>query len=127
MAKASITFLSMIGLLTGSLRYRPKYQIVIPFPGVNFMGLRRIWTRGMQSAGKFMLGAAIAYNLKKWMNYEQRNRKTAIMSLKKAQKVFFFWIIGVTAFNRVRLHWISKPKCQKLNEGNYVNEVRCYF
>jgi hypothetical protein len=47
----------------------------------------------MQSAGKFMFGAAIAYNLKKWMNYEQRNRKTAIMRLKKAQKVFSFGLL----------------------------------
>lgn len=30
---------------------------------INFMGLRRIWTRGIKNANKFMLGAAIAYNL----------------------------------------------------------------
>ena len=29
-----------------------------------------------------MLGAAIAYNLKKCLNYDQKKRKTAIMSLK---------------------------------------------
>ena len=60
---------------------------------INFMGLRRIWTRGMQNANKFMLGAAIAYNLKKWMNHQQRNRKTAIMSLKKAENAFFFGLV----------------------------------
>jgi IS5 family transposase len=51
---------------------------------INFMGLRRIWTRGLQSANKFMLGAATAYNLKKWLNYTEQKRKTAVISLKKA-------------------------------------------
>jgi hypothetical protein len=36
------------------------------------MGLRRIWTRGLKSANKFMLGSAIAYNLKKWLNYPEQ-------------------------------------------------------
>jgi transposase len=36
---------------------------------INFGGMKRIWTRGIQQANKFMLGAAIAYNLKKWLNY----------------------------------------------------------
>jgi hypothetical protein len=50
---------------------------------INFMGLRRIWTRGLQSANKFMMGAAIAYNLKKWLNYQEQKRKTAVMAIKK--------------------------------------------
>lgn len=60
---------------------------------INFMGVRRIWTRGMQSANKFMLGAAIAYNLKKLMNYQDKNRKTAIMRLNKVEKAFIFWLL----------------------------------
>ena len=56
---------------------------------INFMGIRRIWTRGMQSANKFMMGAAIAYNLKKWLNYQDGNSKTAIMRMKMADKVIF--------------------------------------
>jgi hypothetical protein len=47
---------------------------------INFMGMRRIWTRGIAGATKFMLGAAIAYNLKKWMRYKPPVRKTAAMS-----------------------------------------------
>ena len=50
---------------------------------INFMGLRRIWTRGIKNANKFMLGAAIAYNLKKWLNYQEQKRKTAIVAIKK--------------------------------------------
>ena len=46
---------------------------------INFTGMRRIWTRGIRSANKFMLGAAIAYNLKKWLNYPAKMRKTEVM------------------------------------------------
>lgn len=41
---------------------------------INFMGLRRVWTRGIKNANKFMLGAAIACNLKKWLNYQEQKR-----------------------------------------------------
>jgi hypothetical protein len=49
---------------------------------INFMGIRRIWTRGLQNANKFMLGAAVAYNIKNWLAYTEQKRKTAIVSLK---------------------------------------------
>ncbi len=48
---------------------------------INFMGVRRIWTRGLENAGKFMLGAAAAYNLKKWLNYNDRKLKTVVIAL----------------------------------------------
>lgn len=57
---------------------------------INFMGLRRIWTRGIKSANKFMIAAAVAYNLKKWLNYKQTKAKTAVMALKKAITGCFF-------------------------------------
>lgn len=46
---------------------------------INFMGMRRIWVRGIAGAGKFMLGAATAYNLKKWMNHQSKKVKTGAM------------------------------------------------
>ena len=46
---------------------------------INFMGVRRIWSRGLAGANKFMLGAAIAYNLKKWLNFKTPKTKTATM------------------------------------------------
>jgi hypothetical protein len=57
---------------------------------INFMGLRRIWTRGLKSANKFMLGSAIAYNLKKWLNYEEQKRKTAVVAIKKTGEGLYF-------------------------------------
>ena len=50
---------------------------------INFRGMRRIWTRGLAAANKFMIGAAIAYNLKKWMNYKNPKRNSKIMAMKE--------------------------------------------
>lgn len=44
---------------------------------INFTGMRRIWTRGIEQANKFMLGAATAYNLKKWLNCKMKEKITA--------------------------------------------------
>jgi transposase len=66
---------------------------------INFMGLRRIWTRGLKSANKFMLGAAIAYNLKKWMNYTEQKRKTAVMAMKKLGNNLIFYFLMLYHFS----------------------------
>jgi transposase len=47
---------------------------------INYYGLKSVRTRGIQQANKYMLGAAIAYNLKKWMNYTVKPIKSAVMS-----------------------------------------------
>ena len=49
---------------------------------INFMGLRRIWTRGIKQANKFMIGAAMAYNLKKWLNYKNNRGLLLDMALR---------------------------------------------
>jgi hypothetical protein len=67
---------------------------------INFMGLRRIWTRGLKSANKFMLGAAIAYNLKKWLNYREQKLKTAVMAMKKPAKGLCFYFLAACCFRR---------------------------
>jgi hypothetical protein len=48
---------------------------------INFTGMRRIWTRGINAANKFMLGAAIAYNLKKLMKFKEKTVKVIPMTL----------------------------------------------
>lgn len=67
---------------------------------INFMGMRRIWTRGIEQANKFMLGAAIGYNLKKWLHYKPKKRKMeemlapVIQSGEKCLKKLLFFILG---------------------------------
>lgn len=48
---------------------------------VNFLGMRRVNTRGIVQSNKCMLMAAVAYNLKKWMQFTRRkvNVKAAAM------------------------------------------------
>jgi hypothetical protein len=65
---------------------------------INFMGIRRVWTRGLKNANKFMLGAAVAYNLKKWLNYTDQKRKTAVISLKSTAEGLYFWFFAACYF-----------------------------
>lgn len=76
---------------------------------INFMGIRRIWTRGIKSANKFMIAAAIAYNLKKWLNYKQRKVKTAVMAMKKPLKAAFLLFIAIKFY--LQHHRIKKQFC----------------
>jgi len=64
---------------------------------INFMGIRRIWTRGLINANKFMLGAAIAYNLKKWLNHQDIKRKTAVIKMRKEPKRASFRFLNLRA------------------------------
>jgi transposase len=53
---------------------------------INFRGMKRIWTRGIENANKCMLGAAIAYNLKKWINFKVKKVNVKIEALPKPLK-----------------------------------------
>jgi len=77
-----------------------RQATVEPVPGtlINFMGARRIWTRGLQNANKFMIGAAVAYNLKKWMNYIEQKRKTVVISINTVAEGLCFWLSAVRCF-----------------------------
>ena len=50
---------------------------------INFTGMRRVWTRGIEGARKFMLLAAVAYNLKKWLKYETRKANAKVKAMRK--------------------------------------------
>jgi len=50
---------------------------------INFGGMRRIWTRGIKQASKFIICAGIAYNLKKYIRYINRKRISMCSALKK--------------------------------------------
>lgn len=43
--------------------------------------MRRIWTRGIKNANKFMIGAATAYNLKKWLKYNVKKANAQVQQL----------------------------------------------
>jgi hypothetical protein len=55
---------------------------------INFGGMRRIWTRGIKGANKFMLGAAIAYNLKKYMKFINKKSQVKVQVMQRELCVF---------------------------------------
>jgi transposase len=52
---------------------------------VNFTNMRRVNTRGLASANKHVLMAALTYNLKKYMKRPWKNRKTLSLSMQIPQ------------------------------------------
>jgi transposase len=58
---------------------------------INFLGMRKVNTRGKSAATKCMLMAATAYNLKKLLKYSTKKRKTlAAAQAKLVQKIISF-------------------------------------
>ncbi len=56
---------------------------------VNFLGMRRVNTRGIKLANKCLLMAAIAYNLKKMMKFKINRPTAAMMELPREVNQFF--------------------------------------
>ena len=61
-----------------------RQSVVEPVFGIltQFMGMRKVYTKGIQNANKQMLMAATAYNLKKLMKYAKTPPKSAAKSMK---------------------------------------------
>jgi hypothetical protein len=53
---------------------------------VNYLGMKRVNTHGLELANKCMVMAAVAYNLKKLLKYQSNSRATAVNVLKAAVK-----------------------------------------
>ena len=53
---------------------------------INFLGIRKVNTRGIQQANKCMLMAATAFNLKKLLTYAQKPPKSCANLMKIATK-----------------------------------------
>ena len=61
---------------------------------VNFLGMRRVYTKGATLAGKCMTMAAIAYNLKKLMKWEDKNRQACAKALQQSIQAAFLKLTG---------------------------------
>jgi transposase len=60
---------------------------------LNFMGMRKINTRGLQVANKSMLVAATAYNLQKLMRYTPKRSQAAVMALPRPESWLLLMLI----------------------------------
>jgi transposase len=62
---------------------------------INYLGMRRVSTRGIIQANKCMIMAAVAYNLKKLLKWKGPNVEIATMTIKKAGKCLCFYFLGL--------------------------------
>ena len=60
---------------------------------LDFLGMRKINTRGLKLAHKGMLVAAAAYNLQKLLRYTQKRSQTAVMALPRPELEAFFKMV----------------------------------
>jgi len=67
---------------------------------VNYLAMRRVNTRGIKQAAKCFLMSAIAYNLKKLLKWEQKNRNTAAMAMRKAEKSLSSYFLMLWGFRQ---------------------------
>ena len=70
---------------------------------VNYLGMRRVNTRGIEQANKCMLMAAIAYNLKKLLKFTTRKVQTNAAAMRVKLQAFFYPKQAFT--NQYIFHW----------------------
>jgi transposase len=68
---------------------------------VNYLGMRRVNTRGIKQANKCMLMAAVAYNLKKLMKFTAKKVQADVKAMQASLQNFFLAVICAINFNRV--------------------------
>jgi len=61
---------------------------------VNFLGMRRVYTKGIKLADKCMLMAAMAYNLKKLLKWKGKKTQADIKALQQSLQTAFLILTG---------------------------------
>jgi transposase len=96
----------------GRVMKKVRQSTVEPVFGtlINFMGMKKISSRGIDQANKVMLMAGTAYNLQKLMRYVQTARKTAALRMiKMAEQIYmevnnaFFQLLELFVPDNIRL------------------------
>jgi transposase len=81
---------------SGKGRYykKKRHATVEPVFGVltQYMGLRKVNTKGIHNANKQFLMAAIAYNLKKYLKFEQKSLQSGVGQVLQALKTIILWL-----------------------------------
>ena len=83
---------------------------------VNYLGMRRVNTRGIQQAAKCMLMAAVAYNLKKLMRWQGKKANTVVKALQKPLQNAFL-IITATIIR----HYCLLKATVKVNRNHFLS------
>ena len=67
---------------------------------VNYLGMKKVNTKGLKQANKCMLMAAVAYNLKKLMKFTPRKVQADVKAMKESIQNAFLMLITAINFNR---------------------------
>jgi hypothetical protein len=70
---------------------------------VNYLGMRRVNTRGIKQANKCMLMAAVAYNVKKLLKWNGKKANAVVKALQKPLKKAF--LLLTETFTRYDILW----------------------
>ena len=76
---------------------------------VNFLGMRRVNTRGIAQANKCMLMAAVAYNLKKLMKWTAKKVQADVKAMHVDMHRSFFTFQSLVSFS----YFLLRPVCYK--------------
>lgn len=90
----------------GQKKRKQRQSTVEPVFGtlINFLGMRKLNTRGLRNANKAMIMAAIAYNLKKYLRYNKVIRGTIMLKM----DLLSTNPLLNTFFNLIK--WFNRPK-----------------
>lgn len=69
---------------------------------INYLSMRRINTRGIQQANKCMLMAAVAYNLKKLLNWQSKKVQANVKALQEGVSKSIFKITALLVFHNTK-------------------------
>lgn len=74
--------------IRGKRKRKQRQSTVEPVFGslINFMGMRKLNTRGLKNANKCMIMAAVAYNLKKYLKYNNTISSTIMIKMEAIAK-----------------------------------------
>ena len=75
--------------IKGKQMMKLRQSTVEPVLGtlINFLGMKRVNTIGIEQAGKCMLMAALAYNLKKLLKFCTRKAEAAVKTIQKQRTI----------------------------------------
>ena len=99
----------------GQYYKRKRQSTVEPVLGVltQFMGMRKVYTKGIRNANKQFLMAAIAYNLKKYLKYELKVDQPQRGEVSFGLEGSFLWIL-MLIFHKRALNWSFSNQNPKL-------------
>lgn len=76
---------------------------------VNYLGMKKVNTKGLEQANKCMTLSAVTYNIKKLMKHKSLLVQSKVQEMQQGLKAIFHWLLKLSFFN---FNQLCKKKCQ---------------